>query len=348
MEPPPLLADDPAAADPARLRLARKKSLFSFPSTPALLRSKKHADTDDTPPPSPTPARSVNTFIRNRANTLSSRAETETIDPDAQPFAIDLDDSSLTDSGTGEDKDVYRWAVVYENQRGITLFSTAYYSPLSLLPHDPPPFTIPEADGRGDRQPQVSLTDFPLPDGTWRWVSNAWMIDMRDEGEVQFDGFEYNWFFRRYKWRAQVGTASAGGWVRRRRWIRLMMRPARNSPDPNLLTNGATPAADSQPSSSSGSSALDLEVDEKDVWKGDEGDWRRCRLLMRQLITDGKKLEVWKDWLGIQPPQDSKGKKKQWTEDDYSLASEVAHEMLSTNWRPIHAKPPAEYISKIH
>lgn len=48
-----------------------------------------------------------------------------------------------------------------------------------------------------------------------------------DSGEVQHDGFEYNWMFRSHHWHAKVGKLSAGGWVRRRRWIRLMMRPGK-------------------------------------------------------------------------------------------------------------------------
>jgi hypothetical protein len=158
---------------------------------------------------------------------------------------IDLDCSAISE--LHEDKDVYRWAIIYENQRGyafhicpcnfaehliqflfsITIFSTAYYSGLSLLPSDPLPFTIPCSSAKRSKQPKVSLTEYPLPDGTWRWVSKTWMIDMRsDSGEVQHDGFEYNWRFRQNNWNSEVGTLSIGGWVRRRRWVRLMMRPA--------------------------------------------------------------------------------------------------------------------------
>ncbi|KAI0308199.1 hypothetical protein B0F90DRAFT_1680930 [Multifurca ochricompacta] len=194
-------------------------------------------------------------------------------------------------------QDVYRWAVVYENQRGITAFSTPYYSRLGLLPHDPPAFTIPEADGRRDRQPQVSLHDYPLPDGTWRWVSKTWMVDMRSEGEVHYDGFEYNWFFRRHKWRPEPGGFNAGGWVRRRRWVRLMMRPA-------------YPTYQNQ----NGMKAV--------VWTGDSDDWKRCHRLMARLNRDGTKLELWREWLGIFPPT---RQRKVWSEDDYFPLSEEAN-----------------------
>ncbi|KAF8581636.1 hypothetical protein K439DRAFT_1241115, partial [Ramaria rubella] len=114
----------------------------------------------------------------------------------------------------------------------ITIFSTAYYSSRSLLLHDPPPFTVPDSRESSPFQhphhapPNVTLTTYPLPDPTWRWVSKSWLVDMRGDGDVQHDGFEYNWFFQRCHWRARVGWLSAGGYVRRRRWVRLMIRPS--------------------------------------------------------------------------------------------------------------------------
>jgi hypothetical protein len=76
----------------------------------------------------------------------------------------------------------------------ITVFSTAYYSGRSLLPHDPPPFTVPDSGESSPNQrpglapPNVTLTTYPLPDPTWRWVSKCWLIDMRRDGDVQYDG----------------------------------------------------------------------------------------------------------------------------------------------------------------
>lgn len=111
-----------------------------------------------------------------------------------------------------------------------TIFSAPNYSAMSLLPMDPLPFTIPSgATSPRKGQPTVSLSSYPLPDGNWRWVSRTWMVDMRGDGQTQYDGFEYNWFFRGKRWRAEVGRLNAGGWVRRRRWVRLMVRPARSS-----------------------------------------------------------------------------------------------------------------------
>ena len=82
-----------------------------------------------------------------------------------------------------------------------------------------------------------------------------------------------------------------------------------------------------------------------DVWTGTntDADWERCRRLMRRFGRDGKKLELWRLWLGFYHPEHKerfmstadhdenegksidKGKQrqKQWTEDDGPLPSEV-------------------------
>lgn len=138
------------------------------------------------------------------------------------------------------------------------------------------------------------------------------MIDMRsDTGEVQHDGFEYNWMFRAHKWSAEVGSFSAGGWVRRRRWIRLMMRPAglqisrqdksEESPSSARTTWYHQSAASSfshlakTPQHDVPHNFVDVNLDwpVEDV----EGNWRKYCSLMKSLGRDGRKLELWKKWL---------------------------------------------------
>lgn len=232
----------------------------------------------------------------------------------------------------------------------MTMFSIPYYSHLSLLPSDPSPFTTPNMSAKRSEQPPISLADYPLPDGNWRWVSKCWMIDMgSDSGEVQHDGFEYNWVFRAHKWRARVGTLSAGGWVRRRRWVRLMMRPAKSKQEGEMAHDQKSPASISggynkghrhsigsllPPSISSDTGdSLDLEG----IWSSDDADlnWTKCRPLMKHVGRDGRKLEIWKTWLGqnhsapdSQEWTDRKGKarQKQWTEDDMPMLSEYEAE----------------------
>ncbi|KAJ7038194.1 hypothetical protein C8F04DRAFT_1393095 [Mycena alexandri] len=247
---------------------------------------------------------------------------------------IDINPNCIS-SALDDDQDQYRWAVVYENQRGLKIFSSLYYSFSSLLPTDPSPFTVPTS--KRSKQPDVSLAVYPLPDGAWRWLS-PWMIDMRsDSGEVQHDGFEYNFMFRTHKWHPEAGAMS---WVRRRRWIRLMMRPAK-SKDPTRLTNTSAANTPITPTASIiapggarnrysvASSVPPSSVAEEDsfdewtadeVWLSDNSDvnWERCHIAMRRAGRDGRILELWRRWLGDVPPepQDRMGRRKQWTEDD--------------------------------
>ncbi|KAH9849753.1 hypothetical protein C2E23DRAFT_861726 [Lenzites betulinus] len=230
------------------------------------------------------------------------------------PDLVDISEGAELDEDY--DKDVYRWAILYENQRGsppcsAMVLSTAYYSALTLLPLDPPPFTIPTAI-RSPRknQPTVSLEDYPLPDGSWKWVSRAWMIDMRGDGQVQYDGFEYSRSFRSKKWSPNPGFMSNRGLVRRRRWIRLMMRPAHrphNDAESVFGIPGALLALPHLSHDEEGATrppSVILSVSDDDekgaaVWKGDEDDWDRCHTALRRLGRDGRKLELWASWLGI-------------------------------------------------
>jgi hypothetical protein len=176
------------------------------------------------------------------------------------------------------------------------------------------------------------------------------MVDMRGDGAVQHDGFEYNWFFRRHHWRPAVGAMNAGGWVRRRRWVRLMMRPAShrqtlphiNEP-PEAVGTSYTPSGGGSsvpPSISNSSTNTDGYVAAiGEVWHGDvQTDWERCQALMKRVGRDGRRLELWKTWLGgllltatpeAEDLEADKGayttlsRPKQWTEDSQMMPSEV-------------------------
>ncbi|KAI0756982.1 hypothetical protein C8Q80DRAFT_1131442 [Daedaleopsis nitida] len=296
--PPPeaLQRDDYAAADQARQRL-NKHGLFSSISLPLPHRHRKKSNARE---------RSISPSPSSIAVVESST----TVPPDA-PDIVDITEDPIRSTPLQEDydKDVYRWAILYENQRGATMFSTPYYSPLTLLPLDPPPFTIP-SEGCSPRrnQPTVSLEDYPLPDGSWKWVSRAWMIDMHGDGQVQYDGFEYGRSFRTKKWGPNPGFMSNRGLVRRRRWIRLMMRPAQThdsgsvASTPDVLST--LPEFDHHEEGATRPPSVLLSVSDTsdgkaDVWKGDFGDWGRCRIAMRRLGRDGRKIELWANWLGV-------------------------------------------------
>ncbi|KAI0778194.1 hypothetical protein BD413DRAFT_684120 [Trametes elegans] len=298
VQPPPpetVQKDDYAAAAQARERFS-KHGLFSSVSLPSLRKRKSRAHRRDG---SPTPSAIAEI---ERSASVSDIPDLVHIS-DASRLGAELDEDY--------DKDVYRWAVLYENQRGAMVFSTPYYSALTLLPLDPPPFTIPTAAGSPRRnQPTVSLEDYPLPDGSWKWVSRAWMIDMRGDGQVQYDGFEYSRSFRSRKWGPDPGVMSYRGLVRRRRWIRLMMRPAQVRHDGTesvFSAHGALSvlpefAHDEEGATRPPSVLLTLSDEDEDavgVWKGDEDDWDRCHAALRRLGRDGRKLELWASWLGL-------------------------------------------------
>ncbi|KAL0951181.1 hypothetical protein HGRIS_007912 [Hohenbuehelia grisea] len=243
-----------------------------------------------------------------------------------------------------DSKAEYRWAVVYENQRGYALpvlpqaqevtdsanrlmfFSVPYYSSFSLLPRDPLPFSMPNAEKPRRKQTKFTLADYPLPDSRWRWVSHSWMVDMRSNtGEVQQDGFEYNWLFRQHKWHARPGKFGKGSWVRRRRWLRLMVRPKAEdsseqscrplegaqslwlsistySQSENQSDNRTSIAQSSlSPSSSSSLTSNPFKVDPHDLWQGTiSEDAERCFMLLKHFDRDGRKLELWQWWLGLE------------------------------------------------
>lgn len=279
--PKPVSSDE---AEQARRRLASKPWLGNLFTLPAPSRRQLRLDKDTTVP---------------RID------EPETVD--VQSIVL----SEPIPASDNDDQDKFAWAVLYENQRGLTLFSTRSYSHRSLLPMDPAPFTLPSASFARSKQPFMSLNDYQFPDGTWRWVSKTWMIDMRsDSGEIQHDGFEYNWFFRRHHWRAEVGPLSAGGWVRRRRWVRLMMRPAKqpNQEDEELADGGTSSDAIANRRTVSIPSRNSI-VDVGGVWRDQspEENWNRCHALMKQLDRDGRKLDVWLRWLDALPTE-GKGK----------------------------------------
>lgn len=148
-----------------------------------------------------------------------------------------------------------------------------------------------------------------------------------DSGDIQYDGFEYNWYFRTKGWRSQVGRLNFGGWVRRRRWVRLMMRPGKNPREkedilptdrwdgPYVKRNSI--ASSFPPSILTRASDIPDEffaIDVDEVWQGDKLDFLRCRTVMKQLGRDGKKLEVWKKWVGL--GESIVIRKQQWTEDE--------------------------------
>ncbi|KAF9785853.1 hypothetical protein BJ322DRAFT_1020043 [Thelephora terrestris] len=382
--------DEPAAVEPARRKAnTQKASIFPFLSrsrTKSSKKLKRVPSTEDAP---------------RAISTSSTSPASSTKPPPADPLmaGVQVDVPAIPEPDTqielqgfstpleDDSKDVYRWAVVYENQRGVTVFSVPYYSHLSLLPWDPPAFTLPDtyevSHGKfylsKSHRPAVSLSSYPLPNGDWKWVSKSWMIDMRSDGQVQYDGFEYNWFFRTHKW-----NATSAAWVRRRRWIRLMMRPAKShlnstttghmssstSPSPSTggpvirsqspVPNNREPSRFSWrsgilslPPSASSSRSATSSIAPGFIWQGDgRDDWERCHDYLRSLTRDGKKLEAWKLWLGLHRVVEDESEKEdvdgvnlnkqQWAEDEGLLPSQTL--VTSPKVVDVTTTPPREWI----
>ncbi|KAG9001714.1 hypothetical protein FRB90_011546 [Tulasnella sp. 427] len=348
LPPPPLRADTdefPALDDV--LRKKRSSKLFASSSGK---RNRKDS-------------RASSTRISVGSARLGARkVDVEAVEAATQEIEVREDDRVIqldtpAPPSAKQDKTVFRWAKLYENQRGITLLGQANYGSRSLLPKiDPTPFThdligqsfaSPE-DAEAAMATPATLRDYQLPDGNWRWVSKTWMVDMDGNGDTCADGWQYNWAFKKKGWRPHPGNLNAGGWVRRRHWLRLMMRPGdwerknlyHSSGSPRFGTDsplnagssassvvvvgggrsrGNSSATGSRPPGSSsiiitdpkGTSIISaLEPDEDDVsssaysalghtWRGDPtSDWERCRRVLMQYNRDGKKLEVWSEWLG--------------------------------------------------
>jgi hypothetical protein len=371
--------DDYSAADAARKRLIPKGRFRFFASLPNLRVFSAHAGSQRNDREQQDDRNLGGTSPLERISSTSTALDAED--------EIELEEGRLPDLPE-DGKNEYRWAILFENQRGyflvqfslqynlvmcsITLFSMALYSSSTLLPSDPKAFTIPSitTPRRRSRQPDITPNTYPLPDGTWCWVSKEWMIDMRHEGEVQWDGFEYNWCFRTGGWRAIVGIAGAGGWVRRRMWVRLMMKPAKLPKADDVADDTTAGSADRTadlplpvkgsdmslpyPGFDFETALLDHEAD--NVWKGHaDRDWERCHGLMKTLGRDGMKLELWKIWLeGHILSLKGKGKEteaahrivKQWTEDQEPLPSEVARALFIASTKT-RTPPPLDYIKPV-
>jgi len=182
-------------------------------------------------------------------------------------------------------------------------------------------------------------------------------------GEVQYDGFEYNWRFRPHKWTANVGKLGGGALVRRRRWVRLMMKPARAIEEKSGADGGGGLHTGRSINPSIVRTTSDVpnnvaSLDVLDVWRGHdvEQDWTRCHALMKRLGRDGRKLELWRKWLSGYCSEHTqlghllrKGKQiqKEWIEDSGLLSSEVGWENKDRYVATERAPPVLEHVAAV-
>jgi len=92
--------------------------------------------------------------------------------------------------------------------------------------------------------------------------------------------------------------------VRRRRWVRLMMRPG--SVAAKAGEADAASAAENETSSghdrtgvdkSSQGGLEDLVLEPEFIWKGDDEDWQRCFQAMKKAGRDSAILDLWRTWI---------------------------------------------------
>ncbi|WVO22087.1 uncharacterized protein IAS62_003412 [Cryptococcus decagattii] len=212
------------------------------------------------------------------------------------------------------------WDVLFENQRGIYLLGTAYYSSNTLLPKDPSAFTRPnrmvpttssfaladpsqnptvqpvksskknlhKAKAKSSAPTQSNETSYTLdtyqpPSLEWEYLT-PWMVNMRTGTDEL--GWRYNPWFRKNGWSSHAGNLGWWGWVRRREWVRLRARtPRRKEEGKPLEERSRTPS-------------FKLE----NVLSGDvSNNILRVLKVMGELGVDRERLELWKSWLdGIQ------------------------------------------------
>jgi hypothetical protein len=120
--PPPqcMQPDEYSAADAARRRLAPKSGLRLFASLTSLRQRSKS-----------TSSKRSSTAIQS-AQLTESMGETAHLRPptDTDDVLINLDGSAISDFH--ENKDVYKWAILYENQRGYVSHLVSCYPIISF------------------------------------------------------------------------------------------------------------------------------------------------------------------------------------------------------------------------
>ncbi|KAJ8326266.1 hypothetical protein BDV3_005830 [Batrachochytrium dendrobatidis] len=178
------------------------------------------ASTISAPPPMPTRQKKLPPSIPTRplsaASHSSSSASSSILSPTSHGAGTALRAAKMPDIVCD---------VIYENQRGTSLFGAPKFSKKSLLPTDFPAYS----DKQGGFVVDLKLFQCRP---TWEWVSD-WMVDMN--GDVDQEGWCYGLQFISDKW---SGTCRTSHYVRRRKWIRMRRMKGASS-----ATSGSLPSA---------------------------------------------------------------------------------------------------------
>ncbi|WVQ80748.1 hypothetical protein IAT38_002853 [Cryptococcus sp. DSM 104549] len=237
------------------------------------------------------------------------------------------------------------WDVLFENQRGIYLWGTGYYSSRTLLPMDPSPFTrpcriIPSASSFSISKPSstspIDTSTIPTPSSSpkedkqhaatqstkttytletyqpppgWEYIT-GWMINMRTGTDEV--GWRYNAWFKEKGWSSHAGNIGWWGWVRRREWVRLR----------------CVVPVDKEGEKPKRQMKLKKRMKIGRVFAGEtvEDNLYSVLAVMGQLALDRERLDTWRRWLGPdkkpeeeeeeQPDEKKKRKYKPETEEE--------------------------------
>ena len=113
---------------------------------------------------------------------------------------------------------------LYENQRGWFIFGIPLFSSKALwnLRVDPSPWVGPDF-----KPSAVNITNAQVPDPSWVWEWKSWYVDM--SGDVDEEGWQYSFYFRRFAWHGNHPWFHS--FVRRRRWLRKRVKFVDKSKD---------------------------------------------------------------------------------------------------------------------
>jgi hypothetical protein len=104
------------------------------------------------------------------------------------------------------------------------------------------------------------------------------------------------------------------------------------------------------------------QFDVLEIWRGNENDWPRCHAALKTLHGDGKRLELWRSWIGDEGEQEEdmlamvrlsseRRRGVQWTEDQNMTAKSdripisrfITDEPMSVD----SSRAPREFLAKV-
>jgi hypothetical protein len=139
--------------------------------------------------------------------------------------------------------------------------------------------------------------------------------------------------------------------------------PAASEPGSPYPTGASSPDLTTGTPSSPGVEAHSpSQFDVREIWRGDENDWSRCHAALKTLRGDGRRLELWKSWIGDEGEQEedmlamvrlSNERKRgvQWTEDqNMTVKSErvpISHIITEEPLTVDGVRAPRDFLAKV-